>query len=381
MLRRISSKVALSFRSGPQRWPAWPIALAVLLAVAPAARSQEPAAPPFGENVTVREALLDVLVTDRDGNVIVGLGKDDFVLEEDGQPKPVSSLTFYSNRKFLGTPAEAAEGGIASAAPVAERYLIFLFEDQREANAEAPGILARQLDAGRRVKEWVRMEMLTSDWAAVLSYDRSLELHQDFTHDRAAVERAIDTASTGRPPEGRFPSRRVSTPEGPSLQAGLPEGAELIRATPRIYEGLTVLAKAAQPLRGRKNLIFFTRGVGKIDSFGQYKPDLANYDPMARALNAANVAVYAIDVIPTGTTHTLADSMNQVATDTGGRYLFNFTNFTTPLRQIAQDTSGYYLLSFEPQPNQTGKTFSKVTVRTKNPEFVVRTRRGYGTGS
>ena len=102
---------------------------------------------------------------------------------------------------------------------------------------------------------------------------------------------------------------------------------------------------------------------------------------MARALNAANVAVYAIDVIPTGTTHTLADSMNQVATDTGGRYLFNFTNFTTPLRQIAQDTSGYYLLSFEPQPNQTGKTFSKVTVRTKNPEFVVRTRRGYGTGS
>ncbi len=370
MHRRISPKLALAS-----------IALTTLSAVIPAARAQEATAPQFGENVTVREALLDVLVTDRDGNVIVGLGKDDFLLEEDGQPRPLSSITFYSNRRFLGTSGEAAQGGIETAVPLAERYLIFLFEDQREANAEAPGILARQLDAGRRLKEWVRMEMLSSDWAAVLSYDRSLVLHQDFTHDRAAVERAIGTASTGKPPEGRFPSRRVSTPEGPSLQAGLPEGAELGRATPRIYEGLTVLAKATQSLRGRKNLILFTRGVGKIDSFGQYRPDQANYDPMQRALNAANVAVYPIDVIPTGTTHTLADGMNQIATDTGGRYMFNFTTFTTPLRQIAQDTSGYYLLSFEPQPVPAGKGFTRVTVRTKNPEFVVRTRRGYGTGS
>lgn len=366
----------------PSKLAVWLVAFVSVSSVRHWSSAQEPTAPPFGESVTVREALLDVLVTDRDGNVIVGLGKDDFVLEEDGQPKPVSSLTFYSNRRFLGTPAEAAQGGIASAAPIADRYLIFLFEDQREANAEAPGILARQLDAGRRVKEWVRMEMLSTDWAAVLSYDRSLGLHQDFTHDRAAVVRAIDTASTGRPPEGRFPSRRVPTPEdGPSLLAGLPDADALVRATPRIYEALTVLAQAVHPLRGRKNLILFTRGVGKIDSFGQYKPDLANYDPMARALNAANVAVYAIDVIPTGTTHTLADSMNQIATDTGGRYLFNFTNFTTPLRQIAQDTSGYYLLSFEPQPAEAGKGFRKVTVKTKNPEFLVRTRRGYGTGS
>ena len=59
----------------------------------------------------------------------------------------------------------------------------------------------------------------------------------------------------------------------------------------------------------------------------------------------------------------------------------NFFGATAKLRQIAQDTSGYYLLSFEPKPADAGKGFSKVTVRTKNPEFVVRTRRGYGTGS
>jgi hypothetical protein len=61
--------------------------------------------------------------------------------------------------------------------------------------------------------------------------------------------------------------------------------------------------------------------------------------------------------------------------------MFNFTSFATPLRQIAQDTSGYYLLSFEPKPADADKGFRKVTVRTKNPEFVVRARHGYGTGS
>jgi hypothetical protein len=167
--------------------------------------------------------------TDRDGNVIVGLGKDDFVLEEDGQPKPVSSLTFYSNRKFLGTPAEAAEGGIVSAAPVAERYLIFLFEDQREANAEAPGILARQLDAGRRVKEWVRMEMLTSDWAAVLSTTEPRAapgLHPRPRRRSSARSTLPRPASAGGP----FPLTPGVDSGRPVAPAGLARGAELIRA-------------------------------------------------------------------------------------------------------------------------------------------------------
>jgi VWFA-related protein len=355
--------------------------VAALLCAAPALRAQDtPQQPPFGESVTVREALLDVLVTDRDGNVIVGLGKDDFVLEEDGKTKPVASVAFYSNRRFLGTPAEAARGKVEEEAPLAERYLVFLIEDQREANVDSPGVLARQLDASRRLAAWVRMEMLSTDWAAVLSYDRRLVLHQDFTHDRAALTRAIESAATGREPESRFPSRRVTAPGGPSLLANLPAGDELEKKTPRIYEGVSVLAKALQPLRGRKNLIFFTRGAGKIDSFGMYKPDRANYEPMMRALNDANVSVYPIDLIPTGVEHSLADSMSRIASDTGGQYYYAFTTFTQPLRQIAQDTSGYYLLSFEPAATAPGASH-KLTVKTKSPEFLVRTRAGYGTSS
>src|SRR5262245_62338326 len=39
----------------------------------------------FEGQVDVREVLLDVLVTDRQGNVIVGLDRGDFVVKEDGK--------------------------------------------------------------------------------------------------------------------------------------------------------------------------------------------------------------------------------------------------------------------------------------------------------
>ncbi|MEO8504425.1 MAG: VWA domain-containing protein, partial [Acidobacteriota bacterium] len=330
----------------------------------------------------VSEVLLDALVTDRDGNVIVGLGPDDFIVEEQGKPMPVTGVSFYSNRRFLDAPPESA-GVSSEPAPIPEeRFLIFMFEDQREASMEANGLLARQLDAGRQLKAWVRMKMLSSDWAAVLSYDRSLHLHQDFTHDRGVVERAIDDAAAGRESQYRFPSRRAPAPEGaPSLVAGLPEGDSLMRASTSIYDGLKLVATASAPIRGRKNLVLFTRGFGKISSFGMYRPDTVNYPPMQQALNTANVAVYAIDVVPTGTSHLMADGMNQLAADTGGKYLYNFTTFATPLEQIARDTSGYYLLSFQASHDAGTQGFQKVSVKTRNPEFRVRARQGYSFGN
>ena len=68
--------------------------VAAALSLVPAAPAQDrPQGQPqdkpqgeFGEKLNVHEVLLDVLVTDARGHVIVGLGKDDFVVREDGKP-------------------------------------------------------------------------------------------------------------------------------------------------------------------------------------------------------------------------------------------------------------------------------------------------------
>ena len=125
----------------------------------------------------------------------------------------------------------------------------------------------------------------------------------------------------------------------------------------------------------------FTTGFGNVNSFGVYTPDPRYYPPMMQALNSANVALYAVDLVRPGTEHPLSNAMNQLAEETGGLYLFNHTNFLTPLRRISQENNGYYLLSYQATHPGESAGFQKVEVKTTNPELKVRTREGYRYGA
>lgn len=350
------------------------------LVLAAAAAAQEPPQGQFEERLDVTEVLLDVLVTDRQGNVIVGLGKDDFLVEEEGKPVDVEGVTFYSNRRFLQSAEEAQRLGVEPVEVPEDRYFILFFHDQRSANADVPGLLAQQLEAGKQAKRWVREEMLRNDWVAVVSYDAKLKVHQDFTHQSDALLRSIGDAVAGKDTGGNWPSRVAGAESTPSLLRGLPSGNELRDRTTRIYDALEVLAGAAGEVKGRKNLLLFTIGFGQLDSFGQYKPDQRFFPAMKEALNDNNVAVYTIDLVPPGTEHTMSNAMNHVADETGGKYYFNFTNFISPLRQISEDNNGYYLLAYSSRHPAGSEGYREVSVKTRNPEFRVRAREGYKFG-
>ncbi len=343
-------------------------------------------APPtaqFEGRVDVREVLLDVLVTDRQGNVIVGLGPKDFRVTENGKPVDLAGLSFYSNRKFLGSTAEAAHPAvtrIATDAPLENRYFVLLFDDVRSLSLDAPELVSQQLQAARKAKEWVG-KLLANDWVAVLTYDRKLKVHTDFTRDQRVLVAAIQDAVSGKNPESEWPSRAGATSDNvPSLVAQLPKGKALRDKTESIYDALAVISKASAPITGRKNLLLFTIGFGQINSFGQYLPDARYYPQTQQALNDANVAVYTIDLSLPGTEHTLSGGMNQLAADTGGTYLFNFVSFLTPLEKISRENNGYYLLAYKSERPAGAEGFQKVEVKLANPEFKVKAREGYSYG-
>lgn len=355
------------------------LALAAALCLAPAlvaqAQEQQDQQPQgqFGERVEVREVLLDVLVTDRQGNVIVGLDKNDFQVTEDGKPVELTGITFYSNRRLVQASDELAKRGVTAEQVPEDRYFVLFFEDSP--------LMSQQLDAGRRAREWVKTGLLPNDWVAVVSHDSKLKVHEDFTRDRKALDQGVADAVKGKDDDGNWPSR-IKEGTGPSLRAGLPRGKELRDKSVTAYDAMRLIAEATGSITGRKNLLLFTSGFpAQINTFGQYQPDQRRYPAMSRALNDNNVAVYPIDLTPTGTYHTLSDFMNQLANDTGGRYFFNFTNFTTPLEQIAEENSGYYLLSYRAEKPAGEKGFQEVGVKTTNPEFRVRARKGYDYGS
>jgi VWFA-related protein len=334
----------------------------------------------FQGKVNVNEVLLDVLVTDAKGNVIVGLDKSDFVVKENGNPVDLTGVTFYSNRRLLESNPTLAKKGVSTDQGTEDRYFILFFQDQKEVAQEAPRLLSQQLEAAKRARGWVDGEMLPNDWVAVVSYDTRLKVQQDFTHDRKALIAAIGDAVKAKDPEGNYPSR-IDASKGPSLLAGLPKGQELRDKTPKIYDALQAVARSAGNIRGRKNLLLFTFGLPANETtFGQFVPDKRYFLPTVTALNANNVAVYSLDLTPQAVQHTLSDSLNKIADDTGGRYFFNITNFSTPLSQISKENNGYYLLSYQNEQPAGKSGFQNVTVTTTNPEFRVKARKGYEYG-
>ena len=92
------------------------------------------------------------------------------------------------------------------------------------------------------------------------------------------------------------------------------------------------------------------------------------------------VGVLWLVIILTVMVATMGNALSLLSADTGGTYYFNFANFNDPLREVVDDNSGYYLLSYSSERPAGESGYSRVTVKTRNPSFVVRARQGYRYG-
>jgi VWFA-related protein len=340
----------------------------------------------FGEELAVTEVVLDVLVTDSRGNVVVGLGKDDFIVEDQGEVVDLTGASFYSNRRFMSSAQEAASANIDQSIVPTDRYFVIFFHDDRAAN---PGLLTgATMDAARFFAKWVREELLPNDRVAVVSFDSQLKIWQDFTQNKADVEAGIARVLKGGKDPGtqwasRIPDESVT---GPSLLNNLPQGKDLRKASRRIYDAIRLIGDATETVSGRKNLVLLSWGFGEAGAYGSYYPDPRYYPKMIQTLNDQNVAVYSIDLISTTRQGSLMDrgvnqSLSLLSDDTGGRYYFHFDTFASPLTQVNQENNGYYMLSFSAQYPAGDEGYREVQVRTVNPTFKVRARKGYRYGA
>ena len=335
----------------------------------------------FGEDLEVTEVLLDVLVTDKQDRVILGLGPDDFVVSEEGEVVEITAVTFYSSKRLLESSEMLAKRGIAVDMVPQDRFFILFVQQQRNTSAARSDLFDRQLEAGRQLTSWLMEEAQSADRMAVLSFGNGLKVHQDFTADRQALLQAIDGAVRGRDPAKIPPSRRPQVESDPPALSRLPAGKELRRASRDVYRALRLVACAVKSVPGRKNLIFLGRGFGDIGTFGGYRPELYRLNPTLEALNNANVAVYTLDITPPGVRHNLQVSLRDLAAATGGRFYYEQRSFSGPLKKISDLTSGYYLLSYQSRRSANESGYQRVKVGTHNPEFRIQARHGYLYGS
>lgn len=167
------------------------LSLTSAVSAVPQAEQQEPPAATFFGTVDVEVATVEVFVTDRQGNPVTGLSRDDFELRVDGQPVPITN--FYA--EVGGRPATVeweAQAAVEEPSiedgtrPPRQRLKTVVFIDHtniRAVNRER--VLSR-------LREFVRTNLRPEDAVAVVSLTDRLRIHSDFLNDPATVGRIFD---------------------------------------------------------------------------------------------------------------------------------------------------------------------------------------------
>ena len=94
------------------------LALFTLAATSLVAQQQQPnQLPKLTESIDVKVINVDVVVTDKKGNAINGLTKDDFELFENGQPKLISNFYEVQGKKATNVSIAPPEAAKPAAAP------------------------------------------------------------------------------------------------------------------------------------------------------------------------------------------------------------------------------------------------------------------------
>lgn len=302
-------------------------------------RTEPPATPPeesprdaFDDSITVALDTIVVRVVDHAGRPILGLTPEDFRVVVRGREVPVVALDWFSSESSaVPQPELLPMEEAAEPVPIPAGKLVVFFV-QADLN---PTRISGQM----RMRPYTR-ELLASlhpsDRVAVVSYDSHLKLWLDFTTDREAVHEAVDRAMLYTP-QGEVP------PAGPPSLAERFDFAEARRvASPE--RALEMTAQALAGLPGEKTMIYLGWGLGSFGTGGvRMTPD---YKPAVRALSAARVSVFVLDVT-SADYHSLEVGLQNVAEATGGTYARTFRLPGVATDKIAGAISGWYVLAFD----------------------------------
>ena len=403
--------------------------LPVLLALAVPVPGQQPPAPEepssiFGETIDVRVVNVEVVVTDRQGNRVTGLGPGDFRLRVDGKDMPIEYFTeVRGGQAIAATPADTAGSGqspaiqglpaLAPGSAVGTSYLVFI-DDYFSIGARRNEVLRELMDDLGRLGPEDRMAIVAFDGKKV-----------DMLSNWSGIERELHRAfqqAMGRPSYGnqrlaettnfetsrRLGVNSVDPRAAFSNRLDLDELGHIELLTSQLQRSITATVGtlrgfAAPP--GRKVMILLSGGwpysPGEYVLNNPNRPILNRdmifgeelYRPIVDTANLLGYTLYTVDVPgvdPHGPSaadagpsagglnlreQEIHSTLDFVARETGGRALINGGR-SEALEVAEADTRSYYWLGFTPQRERNDKRHD-IQVDVTRPGLQVRSRDNY----
>ncbi len=376
---------------------AWPLAVGAQL---------PDQAPPadlfFGEEIDVRVVNLEVVVEDRSGNRVHGLGADDFRIFVDDLEVGVDYFTEILENRAVASRGGEAPPAIGDGESVPTNYLLFVDDDHTHVTFRRPVVrgFARQL-ANLGLRDQV---------AVVVQSRRRLQVLSPFTTDRRRTRAALEQLERGRPFGGSLRSprlidqrsvtdSRVEAPPGARIEEDLTSVAgdlpSIIRPLPSMLRerraetlardlefSVTAVSSTMRSLdvpEGRKVLLLLAGDwpVGLFRPAGQGIGLRSDWEMLDRLVDTANVLGYTVYPVDQQKGPSLMrwQNLRQVADRTGGRAYVAGANVGA-LGRVSEDVANYYWLGFVPEYRRDDRAH-EVRVEVRRPGLRVRSRGGY----
>jgi VWFA-related protein len=360
------------------------ILTAVLLS-AVSVRAQQ--APVPNIKVEVRLVTLDVVVTDKKGNLVTNLTRDDFQVYEDGQPQTIRTFEPPSAHRMPSSPDGKPQVVVTSAADLPKigsaPVTILVLDELNTAFADMS--FARQ-----SLEKYLlaQPEILNQPTALLVASNTKFQLLQDYTQKRADVLAAL----------------KAHFPEYPWKMANGGKGGP--NAVERIVQSLSSLLQIAEATRGtagRKNVIWVGVNAPSVDL--TYAPPVTTQEMtdlvkrVTQTLLATRVTVYYID--PTANTSATVGIMvpgdtvdedtfvdvdpfnadinfDEFAPATGGKIFLSRNDVNNEIATSIDSGNTYYSLSYTPtSTNEDAAKFRNIKIKLTNPNLIATTREGY----
>lgn len=313
------------------------------------------------ETITVSRVLLDVRVTELNGEPILGLTKDDFTVTLGGKQAKIESVTWVPDttvaRVIAGVEEEDApkpEPSESQPMPRGRLFVVFIQTDFGRATERVRG----QMHFFRYAKQMIE-SFEPDDRVAVFSFDSHLKFRLDFTADKERVNRVItDAMAIGDPP----------TPPvvpNPSLARRM-NREEMMKASSS-EEALILVGNALRNIPGPKSMLLMGWGLGEHWAGGVVMGP--KYAIARRVLEAARVTIFALDTTDADY-HTLEVGLSKAAEDTGGFYAKTHIFPRLAIDRLQRTLSGHYELEVR-RPSELRPGTHEVEVRVKRKGVAV----------
>jgi VWFA-related protein len=335
---------------------------------------------------------VDVVVASDKGPV-KGLTKDDFTLQDKGKPQTIAVFAMNERgadpAKASQLPANVASNRISSSGESAQTATVILFDRLNIAevpsttgssNSSTTGALSgAQARAARQVLDALA-SLKGTERIGLYSLFQDLKVVSDFTEDTQPLIEAAKRANAS-------PQKTGATPAEQALDARLRDvlatGYPLDRAARAevTAKAFRAIARRMAGIPGRKSLIWITSSFPLTygDDPSRQTESQAEVSNIANLLSDANIALYSIDPRGAGTAFSQSssssdgttggagkagkamraldnsapttglsgvESMEQIASQTGGKAFINVNDIAPPIREVIEAAEVSYMLGF-----------------------------------